>query len=442
MLQWARRLPIHHQQLSSIKEDYMQDKLDRREFLKRASMAAVAGTTGFLVGCNTGQPTAESAPAATSAPAESKEATEESSAPAEAKEEPTAAMPAEEVSEAAAQDSSLPDISWQMATSWPVALDTIFGGAQVFAERVAALTGGKFKIEPRAAGELAPGLEVLNVVEQGAVEIGHTASYYYIGKSPITAFGTALPFGLNAQQQNAWLYEGGGLPMLQELYAAKFGVIQFPAGNTGVQMGGWFRKEISKVDDLNGLKMRIPGLGGQVMAKLGVNVQQLPGGEIFQALQTGAIDAAEWVGPYDDEKLGLHKATGFYYYPGWWEPGPSLEVQINLAKWNELPDIYKEAVKTAAFEANVTMLARYDARNNEALQRLLDSGGVKLTPYSDEILAAAEEEAFTIFDELAGQDADFKAVFEAWKQFRDRIYAWNSINENGFGRYVYSKLSS
>jgi TRAP-type mannitol/chloroaromatic compound transport system substrate-binding protein len=410
----------------------MVDKLNRREFLKRASLATVAGTTGFLVGCNTGQPVVESAPAPATAP----EGTQESSTAAE-----PPVVPAEEVAEAAAQDTALPELSWQMATSWPIALDTIFGGAQVFTERLSALTSGKFKIEARAAGELAPGLEVLNVVEQGAVQCGHTASYYYVGKSPITAFGTALPFGLNAQQQNAWLYEAGGLQMLQELYAEKFGVIQFPAGNTGTQMGGWFRNEITTVADLQGLKMRIPGLGGQVMSKLGVTVQALPGGEIFQALQTGAIDAAEWVGPYDDEKLGLHQVTGFYYYPGWWEPGPSLEVQIGLNEWNNLPEIYKEAVKTAAFEANMIMLARYDARNNEALQRLLQEG-VTLTPYSDEIMTAAEEASFELFDELSAQDSDFKAVFDEWSKFRDGIYAWHNIAESGFTRYVFSNLSS
>ncbi|MGB8699935.1 MAG: TRAP transporter substrate-binding protein [Thermosynechococcaceae cyanobacterium] len=336
---------------------------------------------------------------------------------------------------------NLPNINWQMATSWPISLDTIFGGAKTFADRVAALTGGKFKITPRAAGELAPPLEVLNVVSQGAVPCGHTAGYYYVGKSPATAFGTTLPFGLNAQQQNAWLYEGGGLKLLQDLYAQKFGVIQFPAGNTGTQMGGWFRKEIAKVSDLQGLKMRIPGLGGQVMGKLGVTVQTLPGGEIFQALQTGAIDAAEWVGPYDDEKLGLHKIAKFYYYPGWWEPGPTLEIQINLNEWKKLPVEYQEIVKTAAFEANATMLARYDARNNEALQRLLKSG-VALRPYSNEILAAAEQAAFALFDEFSAKDADFKRIFAEWKPFRDRIYAWNNINEGSFARYSYSQLKS
>ncbi|MDQ3250290.1 MAG: TRAP transporter substrate-binding protein [Chloroflexota bacterium] len=380
--------------------------MNRRDFLQTLTTRTVAATAlGLAAGC-----AAQNAGVATPAP------------------------------DAVAQDSDLPTLDWQMATSWPVALDTIFGGATTFAERVKAMTGGKFTINPRAAGELAPGLEVLNVVQEGAVECGHTASYYYVGKSPITAFGTALPFGLNAQQQNAWLYDAGGLALLQKLYADKFGVIQFPAGNTGTQMGGWFRKEISTVADLQGLKMRIPGLGGQVMAKLGVTVQTLPGGEIFQALQTGTIDAAEWVGPYDDEKLGLHQAAEFYYYPGWWEPGPTLEVQINLEKWNSLPVVYQEIIKTAAFEANVTMLAKYDARNNVALQSLLGQG-VQLRPYSQEILEAAETAAFELYDELAASDADFKALFDEWKKFRDGIYAWHNINENSFSRYSTSKLN-
>lgn len=375
------------------------EKLDRRDFLKKASIASAAGMATFL------------------------------------------AQPSAADIVAAAQDADLPTLEWEMATSWPVALDLLFGGAQGFADNVAALTGGKFKITPRAAGEIAPGLEVLNVVEQGAVPIGHTASYYYIGKSPATAFGATVPFGLNAQQQNSWLYGGGGLKLLRQLYADKFGVIQFTAGNTGTQMGGWFRKEINTLADLQGLKMRIPGLGGQVMTKLGVTVQSLPGGEIFQALQTGAIDAAEWVGPYDDEKLGLHQVAEFYYYPGWWEPGSSLEVQINLAEWEALPDVYKAAVETAAAQANIVMLSGYEARNNEALTRLVD-GGTKLRAYSDEIMAAAEEASFALYDELAAQDADFKAIYAEWKKFRDGIYAWNDANQDSLARYSHGKAGT
>ncbi|GAB4134423.1 MAG: TRAP transporter substrate-binding protein [Cyanobacteria bacterium J069] len=341
----------------------------------------------------------------------------------------------------AASDADLPTLDWQMATSWPTSLDTLYGGAQLFAQRVGELTGGKFKIAARAAGEIAPGLEVLDVVSQGAVPCGHTASYYYVGKSPVMGFGSSLPFGFNAQQQNAWLYEGGGLKQLQDICASKFNIIQFPAGNTGAQMGGWFRKEIGSVADLQGLKMRIPGLGGQVMSKLGVTVQTLPGGEIFQALQTGAIDAAEWVGPYDDEKLGLNKVAQYYYYPGWWEPGTTLEVQINLSEWNKLPPAYQAAIITAAQEANAVTLSRYESRNNEALKRLVD-GGVQLRRYSDEVMAAAEQASFALYDEFAAKDADFKAVFESWKPFRDRVFAWNKLNEGSFESFVYSKLQT
>jgi TRAP-type mannitol/chloroaromatic compound transport system substrate-binding protein len=342
--------------------------------------------------------------------------------------------------QAIAQDASLPELEWQMPTSWPVALDTIYGGVEVLVNRVSQLTGGKFTIVPRAAGELVPGTQVLDAVSEGAVPIGHTASYYYIGKGNAVAFGTTVPFGLTAQQQNAWFFEGGGLALLQELYAERFNVIQFPAGNTGAQMGGWFRREINTVADLQGLKMRIPGLGGQVMAKLGVTVQALPGNEIFQALQTGAVDAAEWVGPYDDEKLGLNTAAEYYYHPGWWEPGAALEVQINLNEWNALPAEYQEILKVAAFEANTVMQARYESRNGAALARLIE-GGTQLRTYSDEILAAAQEATFALYDEFAAADADFKSIYEQWLQFRNQIYVWNNINEAPFTRFVYGQLS-
>jgi len=343
---------------------------------------------------------------------------------------------AETLADEAANDSLLPDMEWEIATSWPVALDTIYGGAETFAARVEAMSGGKFKMTARAAGELAGGTEVLNVVEDGSVSVGHTASYYYVGKSPATAFGTALPFGLTARQQNAWLYEAGGLDMMQEFYADKFNVIQFPAGNTGAQMGGWYNKEINQASDLEGLKMRIPGLGGQVMDRLGATVQVIPGGEIYQALQTGAIDAAEWVGPYDDLTMGFHKVTQFYYYPGWWEPGPSLEVQINLDEWNQLPEIYQEIVKTAAYEANTTMLARYDAKNISALSQLRSEADIELRPFSPEVLQAAEEASFSLFDELAQSDADFNSIYGEWKKFREGVQEWHGFNEATYLNYV------
>ncbi len=337
-------------------------------------------------------------------------------------------------SDTATADSDLPEIRWRMATSWPQSLDTIFGGAQRVCDRVSTLSGGKFTIEPYAAGEIVPGLEVLDAVQAGSVECGHTASYYYVGKNPALAFGTTVPFGLNAQQQNAWFYHGGGLDVMHKLYS-DFGIINFPAGNTGTQMGGWFKREINTVADLQGLKMRIPGLGGQVMAQLGVNVQVLPGGEIFLALDRGAIDAAEWVGPYDDEKLGLGDAAEFYYYPGWWEPGATLEAQVNLSKWNELPAIYQEIFQTACYEANLNMLAQYDAVNGAALKRLVDKG-TKLVPYSDEIMAAAEEAAFQLYADSASKDGTFKEVFDQWQVFRESVYGWNQVNELGFARFA------
>jgi TRAP-type mannitol/chloroaromatic compound transport system substrate-binding protein len=382
--------------------------MDRREFLDLAGKGAIGAAALGLVGCSTQEAA------------------------------PTAAAVAGEIAQQAASDSALPTLDWQMATSWSPALDILLGSAQLFADRVAALTSGKFKITPRAAGELAPGLEVLNVVEQGAVPIGHTASYYYLGKSPATAFGTTVPFGLTARQQNSWLYAGGGLDLMQNFYRDRFGVIQFPAGNTGAQMGGWWKKEIEQTSDLQGLKVRIPGLGGQVMAKLGATVQVLAGGEIFQALQTGAVDAAEWVGPYDDEKLGLNDAATYYYGPGWWEPGSSLEVQINLAEWEKLPDLYKEAVRSAAAEANVTMLARYDSVNNSALQSLLGKG-VQLRAFTTELMRDAEDAANSIYDEFAQADADFKAIYDQWKGFRDTLQEWHSAVETVYLDYVASK---
>jgi TRAP-type mannitol/chloroaromatic compound transport system substrate-binding protein len=341
-----------------------------------------------------------------------------------------------DVDEAAA-DTSLPELEWDLATSWPPILDTIFGGAERFADRVAALSGGKFMITAQPGGEVVPALEILQNIETDSIDSGHTASYYYTGLDPATAFGTALPFGLTARQQNAWLYEGGGLDMLQAFYADKFNAIQFPAGNTGAQMGGWFNKEIRSTADLEGLVMRIPGLGSQVMSKLGVTVQVLPGGEIFQALQTGAIDATEWVGPYDDTTMGFHEVTQFYYHPGWWEPGPSLEVMIPLPKWNALPEIYQEIVKTAAYEANSTMMALYDVRNPVALQEeIIDNPDITILQFPDDVMVAAEEASFEIFDESAAASADFASIFEEWKKFRTGIQAWHGLAETSYLEYV------
>ena len=332
--------------------------------------------------------------------------------------------------------SALPLVRWRMATSWPHSLDTIFGGAETISRRVREMSAGRFLIQPFAAGELVPGLEVLEAVQNGSVECGHTASYYYLGKNPALAFGTAVPFGLTAQQQNAWLYAGGGLEAIDRLYS-DFGVRSFPAGNTGAQMGGWFKRPLEGLASLQGLKMRIPGLGGKVMAALGVNVQVLPGGEIFLALDRGAIDAAEWTGPYDDEKLGLNKAARYYYYPGWWEPGPTLTALVNLQAWSRLPSEYQAMFAAASQEANGLMLSRYDALNATVLQRLI-KGGTQLKFYGEPILQAAREATDQILADSA-KEATFKRVYEQWRTFRQDVFAWNRVNEFSYASFAFGE---
>ncbi|NEO52462.1 MAG: TRAP transporter substrate-binding protein [Okeania sp. SIO3B5] len=327
-------------------------------------------------------------------------------------------------------------IKWRMTTSWPKSLDTLFGGAQRICDRVAGLTNGRFTITPYQAGEIVGGLEVLDAVQQGTVQCGHTGSFYYKGKNPALAFATCVPFGFTVQQQNAWLYHQGGLEAMQKIYA-DFNAINFPAGSTGVQMGGWFREEINTLADLNGLKMRIPGLGGDVMSKLGVNVQVLPGGEVYLALDRGAIDAAEFTGPYDDEKLGLYKAAKYYYYPGWWEPGLTLDVLVNLDAWNQLPKEYQEIFQTAAYEVNLNMWAQYDVLNSEALPRLIKKG-VQLRAFTPEIMEAAQKAAFEIYEENASKDGSFKEVYQQWKKFREQVFNWNKVNELSFSQFSFN----
>jgi TRAP-type mannitol/chloroaromatic compound transport system substrate-binding protein len=332
---------------------------------------------------------------------------------------------------------SQPEIKWRMASSFPKSLDTIFGGAETITKRVLAATDGKFEIRAFAAGEIVPGLQVLDAVQNGTVECGHSASYYYVGKDPTFAFDTAIPFGLNARQQNAWMYYGGGLDLMREFFA-NYNIIQFPAGNTGAQMGGWFRKEINTVDDLKGLKFRIGGFAGKVLAKLGVVTQQIAGGDIYPALEKGTIDAAEWVGPYDDEKLGFNKVAKYYYYPGWWEGGPQLSMYVNIAKWQSLPPSYQAVLEAAAAEANVTMVAKYDAQNMPALRRLVE-GGTVLRPFTKEVMEASYTAAFQLYDETAASNAKFKKIYDAWKPFRDEQYLWFRVAENSFDNFVYAK---
>ena len=335
----------------------------------------------------------------------------------------------------ASQDA--PEIEWEMATSWPTALVTIFGGATFFTEQVSRLTGGRFKINARPAGEIVGGTEVLPAVRDGGVASGHTASYYYTGLSPVQQFGTAVPFGLNQRQQNAWLYQGyngnpRGIDILNEFYAEEHGTIAFPAGGTGCQMGGWFSKPIESVADLNGLTMRIPGIAGQVLTNLGGEQISMPGGEILQAIQTGAIDAAEFVGPTDDLILGLDQFDGelFYYHPGWWEPGTALEVQFPLSQWNELPEQYQAAIEAAAAMANSNMMATYDTLNPIDLQTI--KGFANVQEFNSDIMAAFKEETENVLDTIAGEDSRFAAILGPWREYRDAVSEWHGLAERSY----------
>ncbi len=329
---------------------------------------------------------------------------------------------------------SAPEVKWRLTSSFPKALDTIFGAAETFARYVSEATDGKFQIQTFPAGEIVPGLEAANAVTAGTVEMCQTASYYYWGKDPTFAFGTAVPFGLNARQQNAWMYHGGGIDLMNEFYATH-NIVAFPCGNTGAQMGGWFRNEIKTLADLQGLKFRIGGFGGKVLTKLGVLPQQIPGGEIYQALEKGTIDAAEWVGPYDDLKLGFYKVAPYYYYPGWWEGGAMLHVMTNMAKWAELPAAYQSIVKTAAQAANADMLAKYDAVNPEALKKLA-AGGAKFAPFSQEILEACFKASNETYAEISATNAPFKKIHDAMMAFRKDAYLWAQFSEYQFDAFM------
>jgi TRAP-type mannitol/chloroaromatic compound transport system substrate-binding protein len=327
-----------------------------------------------------------------------------------------------------------PAVSWRLTSGFPKSLDTIYGAAETFAKIVSDATDGKFQIQSFPAGEIVPMPEAADAVANNVVEMTHTASYYYWGKDPAYALGTAVPFGLNVRGINAWYYHGGGIDMMNAFYA-KQGLIGFPGGNTGVQMGGWWRKEITSVADLAGVKMRIGGMGGKVMEALGVVPQQIPGGDIYPALERGTIDAAEWVGPYDDEKLGLNKVAPYYYYPGFWEGGPTLSFMINLEKFNALPANYQAIVKTAAATANLDMMANYDSKNPAALRSLI-AGGAQLRPYPEDVLVAGFEAANALYAELSATNADFKTIFESQQAFRNEANLWNQVAELTFDSFM------
>lgn len=327
-----------------------------------------------------------------------------------------------------------PHLEWKLASSFPKTLDTIWGAAPQLAARVAQLTEGKFKITPSAAGEIVPSLQVADAVQNGTVACGHTAGYYYVGKDATFAFDTVLPFGLTARQQNAWLYSGGGLQLIRE-FLKSYNIISFPGGNTGTQMGGWWRKELKKLSDLQGLKVRIPGFGGKIMAALGAIPQTIAGADIYPALEKGTIDAAEWVGPYDDEKLGFQKVAKYYYYPGFWEPGPTLSFYVNLDAWNKLPKLYQSAFEVATAEVNQKMVADYDAKNPAALSRLLQSGA-QLRIFPKDVLDAAYKEAEKLYAAECNTNPKFKKVFDSWSRFRNDQSNWFRVAENSMASYA------
>ena len=324
-------------------------------------------------------------------------------------------------------------VRWRLASSFPSSLDTIYGAAEVLADRVREMSGGNFDIRVSQAGELVPGLQVLDAVQSGSCQIGQTGGYYYTGKNPALAFDTCLPFGLNARQQTAWLKEGGGAELMDTVYA-DFNVRALVGGNTGAQMGGWFKGEINSLADMNGLKMRIPGQGGKVMDALGVTVQALAGGDIFPALERGAIDATEWVGPYDDEKLGFYKIAKNYYYPGWWEPGPNLSFLINRTAWDGLPAEYRAMLHAAAAEGATAMMTRYDAKNPAAWERL-KATGIAVRRFPEDMLVAAREAANDLMQAEANADPGFAKILNAWTRFKDESFAWFGAAELAYANF-------
>ncbi|MGE0802878.1 MAG: TRAP transporter substrate-binding protein [Lautropia sp.] len=327
-----------------------------------------------------------------------------------------------------------PNVRWRLASSFPKSLDTIFGGGEVLSKSVSAMTGGKFQISVHAGGEIVPGLQVLDAVQANTVECGHTALYYFFGKDPTWALAAAIPFGLNTRQFNAWWYHGGGNTVFNE-FSMKNGVTSILCGNTTAQMGGWFRKEVKGLDDLKGLKFRIAGLGGQVFAKLGVVTQQIAGGDLYPALEKGTIDAAEWVGPYDDEKLGLNKVAQYYYYPGFFEGCTAAHLVVNNKAYEALPAEYKAALQSAAAEATIDMIAKYDALNAVSVKRLVATG-TQLRAYPRPVLEAAYKEMQAIYAQLTAANASFKKVYDSYTGAQADQIAWGRVNEATFDGFM------
>ncbi|WP_395142067.1 TRAP transporter substrate-binding protein [Schlegelella aquatica] len=328
------------------------------------------------------------------------------------------------------------NIRWRLASSFPKSLDTIFGAAEVFAKKVGEMSGGKFQISVHAGGELMPPFGVVDGVQNGTVELAHTAPYYFFGKDETFAIGCAIPFGLNSRQMTAWMYEGNGRKLMREFYG-QYNIVNFPMGNTGAQMGGWYRKEIKTLADMKGLKFRIGGFAGKVVERLGSVPQNIPGGEIYQALEKGTIDAAEWVGPYDDQKLGFNKVAPFYHYPGWWEGGPQLDLYVNSKAYEGLSAEYKAIIEAAAAYAHTDMQAKYDARNPGALKQLV-AAKTKVVALPKAVMDAAFKESMALYSEISSKNPNWKKVYTDYANFRREQNLWFRFTEGQFDRYMQS----
>jgi len=330
-----------------------------------------------------------------------------------------------------------PKVTWRLTSSFPKSLDTIYGGAEVLSKHLSEATDGNFQIQVFAAGELVPGLQAADAVTAATVEACHTVGYYYWGKDPAWAVAAAVPFSLSARGMNAWHYHGGGIDLYNE-FLAQHNIYALPGGNTGVQMGGWFRKEINTVADLQGLKMRIGGFAGKIVEKLGVVPQQIAGGDVYPALEKGTIDASEWVGPYDDEKLGFFKVAPYYYYPGWWEGGPTVHFMFNKAAYEGLPPAYQSLLRTAAQATDANMLQKYDYLNPAAIKSLV-AQGTQLRPFSPEILEACFNAANEVYTEMEASNPAFAKIWQSIKAFRSENYTWTQIAEYNYDTFMMVK---
>ena len=330
-----------------------------------------------------------------------------------------------------------PTLRWRLASSFPKSLDALLGPAEIFARLVGAMSGGKFTITVHAAGELVPAFGVVDAVQSKTVECCHTAPYYFFGKDDTFALGTAIPFGLNSRQMTAWMFEGNGLKLMRE-FLKSYNIINFPMGNTGAQMGGWYRKEIKSMADMKGLKMRTAGLAGKVQERLGVLTQSIPPGEIYTSLEKGTIDAVEFVGPYDDHKLGFYKVAPNYYYPGWWEGCAQTDLYVNIKAYEALSAEYKAMIEAASGYAHIMMQANYDVKNPIALKQLV-AAGAKLHRFPKDVMDAAFKESMALYAELSAKNPRWKKIYEDYSKFRTDENMWFRFTEAGFDDFMQSQ---